>query len=138
MGATRLRLALIAGACWSGVAQGQTAPPERTLWDSAYTAQQAARGDTVFHASCAACHATSQFTGRDFLAAWDGGTVQQLVRLIGNQMPYDNPGSLPRDQYLSVVAYLFRLNGFPAGIRPLPSDSTELKRLHITSHPEHR
>ena len=121
----------------AGAAGAQTSPPAtRTPWDSVYTVEQAARGDTTFHASCAACHATGQFTGPTFLSAWEGGTVYQLFKSISTQMPQDHPGSLSSEQYASVVAYLFQLNGFPAGVQAFPSDAAELKQIIIQSKPE--
>ncbi len=132
-----LVLTLLALACLTASGRAQTAPPAtRSLKDSAYTAEQAARGDTTFHAVCASCHATSQFTGPKFLTAWEGGTAYQLFDLIRSQMPYDNPGSLSLEQYTNVTAYLFQLNGFPAGSHPLPNDPAELRRIRIPSPPE--
>jgi mono/diheme cytochrome c family protein len=121
----------------AGMTRAQTPPhSELTLRDSAYTAEQAARGDTTFHAVCAACHAESQFAGPKFLAAWEGGTAYQLFDQIRTEMPQDNPGSLSPAQYLAVTAYLFQLNGFPAGSRPLPDDAPALKKIRIPSPPE--
>jgi mono/diheme cytochrome c family protein len=121
----------------TAASRAQTAPrPELTLRDSAYKAEQAARGDTTFHAVCVACHAESQFAGPKFLAAWEGGTAYQLFDLIRTQMPQDNPGSLSPEQYLGVTAYLFQLNGFPAGSRPLPQEAAALKKIRIPSQPE--
>ncbi len=128
---------LLALACLPASGGAQTAPPAtRSLRDSAYTAQQAARGDTTFHAVCASCHALSQFTGPKFLAAWEGGTAYQLFDLIRTEMPQDNPGSLSLEQYVGVTAYLFQLNGFPSGRRPLPTDAAELRQIRIPSQPE--
>ena len=38
-------------------------------------------------------------------------------------MPNDDPGKLPREDYASIVAYLFKVNKMPSGRKPLPSDS---------------
>ena len=129
-----MALALLAGA---GRAQTPPPPPtERSLMDSAYTAEQAARGDTTFQTVCARCHTVSQFQGVKFMAAWEGGTAYQLFDQIRSEMPQDNPGSLPQEQYLNVTAYLFRLNGFPAGSQALPGEKAELKKIRIPSRPE--
>lgn len=139
LGARRCSLGLTVAALAGlvGVSHAQTPPaPEFTLRDSAYTPEQAARGDTTFQAVCASCHALSQFTGPKFLAAWQGGTAFQLFDLVRTQMPQDNPGSLSQAQYLAVTAYLFQLNGFPAGSRPLPQEAAALRRIRIPSQPE--
>lgn len=130
-----LTVLALAGVAAAGRAQTPP-PPELTLRDSAYTVAQAARGDTTFHTVCASCHALGQFTGPKFLAAWEGGTAYQLFDLIRTQMPQDNPGSLSQEQYLAVTAYLFQLNGFPAGSHPLPREAGALKMIRIPSPPE--
>jgi mono/diheme cytochrome c family protein len=120
----------------TALAQAQASPPQGSVWDSAYTAAQAAKGETAFRYSCANCHAMTQFSGPSFLGAWEGGNAFELFQLISEQMPFDNPGSLPREQYLEVLAYLFKLNGFPAGSRPLPGEPQELKRIRIHAKAE--
>ena len=131
-----LLIAAIALALGTTFAEAQTSSPPRSVWDSAYTAAQATNGETAFRYGCANCHATVQFTGPSFLGAWEGGTAYELVELIKNQMPFDNPASLPREQYRDIRAYLFKLNGFPAGNRPLPDQPDELKQIRIHAKPE--
>ena len=74
--------------------------------------------------------------GAKFLAAWEGGTRYPLCNQIPSERPQDNPGSLSSVQYLAATAYLFRLNGFPAGSRPLAGDVAALKKIRIPSPPE--
>ena len=136
MSRTPLAITAIALALGATLAEAQTSPPPRTVWDSAYTAAQAANGETAFRYSCANCHAMTQFSGPSFLGAWEGGNAFELFQLISEQMPFDNPGSLPREQYIEVLAYLFKLNGFPAGSRPLPGEPQELKRIRIHAKAE--
>ena len=131
-----LEIATLVLATGPALAEAQTTPPQGSVWDSAYTAAQAAKGETAFRYSCANCHAMTQFSGPSFLGAWEGGNAFELFQLISEQMPFDNPGSLPREQYLEVLAYLFKLNGFPAGSRPLPGEPQELKRIRIHAKAE--
>jgi hypothetical protein len=53
--------------------------------------------------------------GSQFQFSWDRRTVGDLYEHISETMPEDDPGSLTRQQYVDVVAYILRLNGFPAG-----------------------
>ena len=131
-----LKIAALVLALGPAPAVAQPSPPARSVWDSAYTAAQATNGETAFRYSCANCHAMAQFSGPSFLGAWEGGNAYELFQLISEQMPFDNPGSLPHEQYLDVLAYLFKLNGFPAGSRPLPSEPQELKEIRIHAKPE--
>jgi mono/diheme cytochrome c family protein len=136
MRGARIGLGLLALALMAGAGRAQTPPAERSLMDSVYTPEQAARGDTTFQAVCARCHTVSQFQGAKFMAAWEGGTAYQLFDQIRGEMPQDNPGSLSQEQYLNVTAYLFRLNGFPAGSSALPAETAALKKIRIPSQPE--
>ena len=134
-----LEIAVLALGLGTTLGRAQTSPPAtRSVWDSAYTAAQATSGETTFRYTCTNCHATVQFTGPSFLGAWEGGTAYELFELIRNQMPFDSPGSFPREQYADILAYLFKLNGFPAGNRPLSSEAQELKQIRIQAKPERR
>ncbi|MGH7569508.1 MAG: c-type cytochrome [Gemmatimonadales bacterium] len=118
-------------------AQTDTAAgPARSSGDAVYTAAQAERGAAQFRASCANCHVPSQFRGATFLRSWAGHTVYDLFAQIRSTMPFDNPGQLSREAYADVLAYVFRLNGLPAGARELPSDDARLKQLRIPAPPD--
>lgn len=96
-----------------------------------YTEAQAERGERVFAESCAQCHVEGRFRGASFLPSWDGAPVSVLYTVIRSQMPFDNPGSLEPGEYADVIAYIFRLNGFPAGEDPLPSEPEALRAIRI-------
>lgn len=108
---------------------------DKTTWDSIYTTTQAARGDTLYHASCSKCHGAtlgggddgSPLTGPNFLANWNGLAMDQLFDKIYTTMPSDKPKSMPRKDYADVLAYMLSQNQFPAGAMAL-TDSMELLR----------
>ena len=97
----------------------------------AYTEAQAARGEAVYRATCTSCHTASAHSGENFIRGWDSRTAFDLFELIRTTMPIDNPGRLSREQYADIVAYLFKLNGLPAGDRQLPTDDEGLKKIPI-------
>jgi S-disulfanyl-L-cysteine oxidoreductase SoxD len=101
----------------------------------AYTEAQAARGESTYRASCTSCHATSAYVGDAFVRAWAGRTAFDLFELIRTTMPNDNPGRLSRQEYADIVAYMFKLNRFPPGERPLPTDDEGLKQVRIEAKP---
>jgi mono/diheme cytochrome c family protein len=103
----------------------------RSVASGVYTTAQAAQGETVFRNVCANCHASSQFTGEAFQKAWVGRPVFSLFDQIRTAMPVDNPGGLSRAEYLAVITYIFKLNGFPAGPTALPDDEAELKQIRF-------
>ena len=100
----------------------------RSVRDGVYSDVQAARGDKAFVARCAVCHKPEQFTGA-FLDGWDGQTVNGLFALIRTSMPENDPGSLARQEYADIVAFLLKKNGLPAGPVDLPSAADGLKQI---------
>ena len=104
-----------------------------STWDSVYTDSQTVRGDSLYKATCVKCHGAdlmgtpdgNPLNGDDFKAAWDGLTLDQIYDKIRNEMPPDNPKSIPRNLVPDVMAYILKANGFPAGTKVLP-DSMEL------------
>jgi mono/diheme cytochrome c family protein len=114
----------------------QQPPPASTpAPHGVYTEAQATRGEVTYRANCTSCHATSAHTGKAFIGAWESRTAFDLFELIRTTMPIDNPGRLSREQYVDVVAYLFKLNRLPAGNRPLPADDEGLKQIRIDATP---
>lgn len=119
--------------CLSPVAalaqQGDSAT--KTTLHGAYTTAQARSGAAIFKTECGDCHAAGRFQDSSFLVSWKGRPVRDLFELIRTQMPLDNPGALRRQEYADVLAYIFALNGLPAGDATLPSDDAELRRIRI-------
>jgi quinoprotein glucose dehydrogenase len=111
----------------------------RTVWDGVYTKEQAARGNQTYRRECQRCHAenllggedATALLGDDFLAAWNGRTVAELYDLTRKTMPTDGPGSLSRQAYADVVAFLLSANKFPAGAKELPTDAAPMTEIKI-------
>jgi len=74
---------------------------------------------------------TAAYTGATFAQLWVGRTAYNMVSLIRETMPNDDPGRLTKQQYVDIVAFLFKLNNYPAGARALPTDDAALKRIAI-------
>lgn len=125
------------------------AGPTRTIWDGVYTQAQADRGKAVFTAPCGLCHG-SRLNGapddqdmlpapplaRDkFLRVWDGRTLGTLFSYTVNTMPMANPGFLPEDDYLGIVAHMLATSGAPASDTPLAPDVIELGHILIVPKP---
>jgi len=119
------------------LAAPQTAPAARSVWDGAYTLAQAKRG-ALKSGLCVNCHGDEfrgdpapDLAGPDFLMRWDGRTVGDLFELIRLTMPDDDPGSLPREQYADLVAYILAVNKFPTGSSEIGIDAGPLKQIRI-------
>lgn len=102
-----------------------------TTLDGVFTTDQAKRGEEIFSETCARCHPTSRFVGATFQPSWSQAPVSTLFTVVRNQMPFDNPGSLDRDEYAAVLAYIFELNDLPAGDRELPASADSLRAFTI-------
>ncbi|HEY3933244.1 MAG TPA: cytochrome c [Gemmatimonadales bacterium] len=104
-----------------------------------YTTAQAARGKDVYAGMCMSCHAgMGNHTGAPFRTQWNGHPVGELYTFISENMPQNDPGSLPQDDYLAVVAFLLQANGMPSGLKPLPADTLALARDIIDVPPATR
>jgi alcohol dehydrogenase (cytochrome c) len=112
----RVRLGCVAGAAWIfGTAGAQT------LFSSgpvAFTASEAARGQSAYAENCASCHGPHLNDGRfgppmkgdAFKALWHELTPAAL-RTVIQRMPPAAPGSLDSPTYTDIEAYLLRENG---------------------------
>ena len=97
-----------------------------------YTEPQARRGQRAFRQVCSDCHYTSEFKGPVFTDVWARRTARDLYRELRRTMPDDNPGGLPRQTYVDVMAYILELNGYPAGADELPPDDGVLGSFRLT------
>jgi hypothetical protein len=135
----RFLVAAVLVSVFTGTANGQdsaaAATAERPLTSGVFSAKQAERGEGVYQMSCQSCHTKSEYTGDKFKVAWVSKTVFDVFNQIRSEMPEDNPGSLERQQYVDVVAYIFSLNAYPAGADDLPTDDDGLKKIKIDTPP---
>ncbi len=102
----------------------------KSVLEGVYTEEQARRGEKITNDVCGACHMEDWFTG-SLLESWAGATVEMLYELIRTTMPQDQPGSLERQQYADVLAYIFELNGLPAGQEELSARKEALRAILI-------
>lgn len=114
---------------------------ERTVWDSVYSASQAARGESLYTKSCARCHQASlsgadespALTGGGFLGNWNGLPLSDLQTRIRTTMPTDTVGIYDRQLVTDVIAYILKMNNFPAGAADLPIDIEPLRQITVRS-----
>ena len=133
--------AVIAGFALLVVAQALAGasqdPVKRSVWDGVYTAEQAKRGQTLYGESCASCHGTTleggemapPLAGGQFNSNWTGLSIGDLFERMRISMPQSNPGSLSRQQYADVLAYMLSGGSFPAGKIELPREVEALKQI---------
>ncbi|MBL8206799.1 MAG: PQQ-binding-like beta-propeller repeat protein [Blastocatellia bacterium] len=103
-----------------------------------FTEAQAQRGQSLYAAKCASCHgasleggSASALSGSKFAAKWTGKSVDDLYFITRTQMPYGAGGTLSNKEYLDIVVYLLKGNGYTTGTRELTADAATLKSLKI-------
>ena len=105
-----------------------------------YSEEQALKGRDLYDNHCASCHGATlegqgslPLSGATFRARWadDRHSVDDLFYIIRTLMPYGQPATLSKQEYIDIIAYVLMVNGYPAGRQPLPLDPGILKRMTI-------
>ena len=102
-----------------------------SIKDGVYSNEQAKRGLKVYKKSCLKCHHPKQFAGPAYMDSWAGARIYDLLEMVRRTMPTENPGSLKRDQYVAIIAFLLKINSFPPGEKMMSSKSDDLKQIRI-------
>ena len=110
---------------------------DKTVWDSVYTTAQAGRGETAYAKTCGRCHGATlgggdespALTGGDFLGNWNGLPLSDLQKRVKTTMPSDSVGIYDLQLVTDVMAFILKVNGFPAGQLELPKDADSLKAI---------
>jgi mono/diheme cytochrome c family protein len=101
---------------------------KKSVWDGAYTPDQANRGQKAYSADCASCHQADlggkgevpALKGDNFMERWHDYSVKPLFDMIRTEMPplrFRTPETrpLPDNDYVDIISYIFKVNSFPAG-----------------------
>jgi cytochrome c len=129
-----------------GIVTGALAQERYSVWDGIYAEEQATRGKEEYEYNCGSCHIhdltgdsikdTPALAGGDFLDQWNGKTVGELLDYMTMNMPADSRGSLPKNSYADIAAYILKVNMFPAGKEPLGKDPARLAKTFIDREPK--
>ena len=120
-----LALCAIYGSVTISALAAQSAAP-KTVWDGAFTSEQAARGRLAFSGECSECHGANleggegkALSGDQFWKDWKERTVDELLTFVRTNMPFDDAGlkkgTLAQSTYADIVAHILNSNGFPPG-----------------------
>jgi mono/diheme cytochrome c family protein len=106
-----------------------------------YTADQADAGQHVFMIRCAMCHgrdlsgmAGPALKGKNFASVKAAFHVGDVFKIVSQNMPASNPGTLQHDDYVNVMAYLLQQNGYPAGGTKLVFDQALNSQVPLLYH----
>lgn len=106
---------------------------QRSTGKGVYNREQWMRGRDLYAGMCAGCHPAITHVGPAFNKSWVGKKLSDLFGFLRERMPKNDPGSLSEQEYVDVMSYMLRLNGFPAGVEELPADSVALTTIRIDS-----
>lgn len=119
------------------LAHSQT--PNRTVLDGVYSDPQASRGQNTYNSACAACHGAAlegvsapELTGNRFMDRWREGMLDGIYSFIRQRMPLGrtpNSNAISDKEYLDLVTFILKGNGFPAGATELVPDALSNVRL---------
>jgi len=107
-----------------------------------YTSAQSMAGQKIFNRSCSMCHGSDlqgqagpALAGPAFAKSlqFSKMSASQLYGFISKQMPANDPGSLTKDQYLQVLAYILSKNGYASGETPLSKDT--VSKIDLLPYP---
>jgi len=120
-------LLLVSGAATAALGIAIAMAQPQPAGNGVFTADQANIGQVAFQATCAKCHQADlnggaeapPLAGAQFMSAWRGRTTNELYTKIQSSMPADNPRTLSDQAVESLVAFILRQNGAPAGARAL-------------------
>ena len=126
----------------ANVVQTQAAAPgaqAKSVWDGAFTKEQADRGAAAYKAVCSECHGNDlagdgfapALMGSDFMGNWNDLTVGDLFERIRVSMPPSGPAAVTPAQKADIVAHILNSNKFPAGSAEMEPKTEVLKGIKI-------
>ena len=111
---------------------------KKSVWDGAYTQEQADRGEKAYTANCGGCHQADlggkgeipALKGDNFMERWHDYSVKPLFDMIRTEMPplrFRTPETkpLPDNVYVDIISYIFETNAFPAGSTELTPENLD-------------
>ncbi len=101
----------------------------RTTNDAVYSKDQAKVGEQLYKDNCLMCHDKKYF--RPVFKAWDGQSLGIMFTVMNASMPESNPGSLPLQNYVDILAYILSLNRYQAGDTALSNEDGALNEITI-------
>jgi polar amino acid transport system substrate-binding protein len=136
--------AIVASLCGKRPAPASDPPAATSAGDpppALYTRAQARAGERVYVQHCLKCHGKNlqgtlgpAIAGTSFLqsAQQNHWSLYVIRYLVVNTMPLHSPGSLSKEEYANVLAYLLASSCYPAGDKPFPQNNDpELKKIDL-------
>ena len=102
-----------------------------------YTNEQADAAEAIYTSACASCHGKdgrgteggSPLTGSMFQSRWQEKSIGALFEVTKRTMPKNSPASLDDKSYAALVAFMLKINNYPAGDKQLASAKEDLDKI---------
>jgi alcohol dehydrogenase (cytochrome c) len=116
-------------------------PTMATADGSLFTTAQADAGEAVYQAHCVSCHGQAlesptapDLKGPAFASVWgrDDRSLESLYYITRTTMPRDAGNSLSEEEYLNVIAFILRENGYPGGDNELKADRPAMSEIRLS------
>jgi polar amino acid transport system substrate-binding protein len=123
---------------WSAAALAAASHPP-----ALYTNAQASQGAPLYASKCAMCHgaqleggAGPPLVGQNITTLGEKThlSIGDMFNYIESNMPMNAPASLSKDQYIKIMAYILKQNGYPAGSKPLTYASASGAKSLVRSY----
>lgn len=121
-----MRCVLLIALAFAVPAAAQSTDPQRkTVWQGVYTEEQASRGLSEYTSHCARCHRddlggySNILKGARFMEKNRETSLHILFDKTKTTMPRGEPASLSDKAYVDILAYILKVNEFPAGAQEL-------------------
>ncbi|MEO6080595.1 MAG: PQQ-binding-like beta-propeller repeat protein [Steroidobacteraceae bacterium] len=116
----------------------------QTMQSASYSANQAEAGRAIYSRQCALCHGAAleggeagpALRGQTFMNKWKDKPFTELFEQTRRTMPVTQPGGLPREQYMQLLALVLSTNGIAASTAPVAAPS--MKAVVDTEWLQHR
>jgi polar amino acid transport system substrate-binding protein len=108
-----------------------------------YAKAQASQGASLYAGKCAMCHgaqleggAGPPLSGPNMttLGTKTHLSVGDMFTYITTNMPMNAPASLSKDEYVKIMAYILKQNGYPAGSKALTYGSATNAKNPVRSY----
>lgn len=103
-----------------------------------YAVAQATSGKAAYEENCALCHgpdltgrAGPALKGRHFAPDSGKFKLKDIFTIVHKNMPAMAPGSLPKQTYVEIMAYLLQQNGYPDGKQSLTFDAADASTVPL-------
>lgn len=116
---------IISMVLWIPAVEAQSEVSVKNVLDGVYSDAQAARGQAAYTAVCSVCHGEAldgvsapALTGHRFIERWREDMLDTFHNFIMERMPPGRAAGanpLPADDYLDVLTYILKVNGYSAG-----------------------